>query len=145
MNKLRIRPSTPVDAHQTALMCAAAALEKKAFALTLLNVKDLAGYADYFLFGSGSSTRQVTAIAEKIHTTMKKAGLRPLGVSGIREGSWALIDLGDVIVHIFHDPVREFYDLEAFWGDAPIENIDSEQLTGLLPRKRKLRELPDEE
>jgi len=130
---MRKRPPRPADSRQAARLCAAAALAKKAEDLLLLQVEELAGYADYFLLASGRSTRQAAAIAEHVAQVMKKAGMKPVGMDGMREGRWALIDFGDVVVHIFHAPVREFYDLESLWADAPRAELDLEALARLLP------------
>jgi len=116
-----------------ALMCMAAAHRKKALDLLLLDVGAISGYADYLLLASGRSTRQAGAIAEGIERTLKKAGIKPLGLDGIKEGRWALLDFGDVVVHVFHQPVREFYDLESLWSDAPRVEVDEATLESLLP------------
>jgi ribosome-associated protein len=85
-----------------------------------LDVRELAGYTDYFLLCSGSSDRQVAALAQHIEETIKKDhGALPLGVEGLREGRWALIDYGDVVVHVFLSSVREFYNFDRLWGGAP--------------------------
>lgn len=130
---LRIRPAKPETSAQIARLCAAAALDKKAEKLMLLNVSKLTGYTDYFLIASANSTRQVAAVADNMHLILKKAGIKPLGMSGIKEGNWALIDFGPVIAHIFYGPVREHYDLESLWADAPREEINPEELEGLIP------------
>lgn len=138
----RTRPIKPETSRQAALLCAAAALDKKAEQLCLLNVGSLSGYTDYFLIASASSTRQVAAVAENVHAVLKKAGIKPLGVSGIKEGQWALLDFGQVVVHIFYGPVREYYDLESFWADAPTEEIDEADLPNLAwarPRASRQR------
>lgn len=96
-----------------------AALGKKAEAPVLLDVRELTSVADAFLICSGRSNRQVSAIADHIKVEMKKHGIRPLNVEGVRDGHWVLIDYGDVVIHVFYDPVRSFYDLEGLWSDAP--------------------------
>jgi ribosome-associated protein len=101
-----------------------AALEKKGLEPVLLEVRELCSYASYLLLVSGRSDRQVDAIAEHIRETLGKRGLRPLGVEGLASGHWALLDFGDLIVHIFHHPVREHYDLEGLWIDAPRMPLD---------------------
>lgn len=128
------RPGTSLD---MAKLCAAAALDKKAMEPVLLDVARVTGYADYFLLLSGRSTRQAAAVANEIVRLLKQAGVRPLGTEGLREGSWALVDYGDVVVHVFHQPVREFYDLESLWGDAPVVDLDPAELEALLPRDRQ--------
>jgi len=97
-----------------------AALEKKALEPMLLEVKDHSSYTDYILLLSGRSDRHVQAVADAVLDAMKKArGLQPIGVEGKRDGHWTLLDFGDVVVHVFYHPVREFYDLEGLWIDAP--------------------------
>ncbi len=93
--------------------------DRKAVDLVILEVKDLSSFTDYFLICSGNSDRQVQAIASHVEEKMGQQGFRPLGVEGKREGHWILLDYGDVIVHVFYQPVREFYDLERLWSEAP--------------------------
>jgi ribosome-associated protein len=102
-----------------ALLSVNAALEKKATNLIILNVKEMSSLADYFVICSGNSDRQVQAIASAIEETLKKAGRLPIGVEGERAAKWVLLDYGDVIFHIFYEPVREFYDIERLWTDVP--------------------------
>ena len=129
----RSRPQKPRDTKDIALLCMAAARRKKAFDLLLLDVGGISGYADYLLLASGRSTRQAGAVAEGIARALKKAGIKPLGQDGLKEGRWALLDFGDVVVHVFHQPVREFYDLESLWSDAPRVEVDGTLLDSLLP------------
>ncbi len=95
-----------------------AAISKKAFGVVVLDVHDLTSIADAFIICSGRSNRQVTAIAENIRTFLKEHGKKPISVEGIREGHWVLMDYGHVIIHVFYDSVRRFYDLEGLWADA---------------------------
>lgn len=106
------------------LMSVNAALEKKARRISILNVKKVSSISDYFIVCSGSSDRQVQAIASFIEETLKKEGKRPLGIEGERIGKWILMDYGDIIIHIFYEPVRDFYDLERLWTDVPRVDID---------------------
>jgi ribosome-associated protein len=96
-----------------------AVLGKKALDVVILNVGDLTSLADTFIICSGRSNRQVTAIAEYIRTALKKEGLTPLSIEGLKEGHWVLMDYGDIVIHVFYDSVRRFYDLEGLWADAP--------------------------
>jgi len=93
-------------------------LGKKAFDLVVLDVRDLTSVADAFILCSGRSNRQVTAIAEYIQKDLKQQKKKPLSVEGAREGHWVLLDYGEVVIHIFYEPVRRFYDLEGLWVDA---------------------------
>jgi ribosome-associated protein len=101
------------------LLCLKAAVEKKAQDPVLLELKGLSSFTDYFFLCSGKSDRQVQAIAQAIEEGLKKKGIRPLGQEGTLEGKWILLDFEDVVVHIFLEPVRKFYDLEGLWIDAP--------------------------
>ncbi|MBI4495836.1 MAG: ribosome silencing factor [Deltaproteobacteria bacterium] len=101
------------------ILCAQAALDHKAIDLAILEVKNLSSFTDYFIICSGNSDRQVQAIASHIEEKLGRQGLHPLGVEGKREGRWILLDYGDVVIHIFYDPIRQVYDLERLWSDAP--------------------------
>jgi ribosome-associated protein len=90
----------------------------KALDVVVLDVRKVASFADGFIICSGRSHRQVTAMAEHIEQDLKAQGIRLLGMEGLREGHWILMDYGDVIIHIFYEPVRVFYDLEGLWSDA---------------------------
>ncbi len=87
--------------------------------LAILEVKNLSSFTDYFVISSGSSDRQVQAIASHIEEKLGRQGLQPLGIEGKRDGRWVLLDYGDVVIHIFYHPIRELYDLERLWSDAP--------------------------
>ena len=100
-------------------MCINASLEKKAKDLVILNVNEISAFADYFIICTGGSDRQVRAIASAIQENLKKAGIMPLGVEGEAAGAWILLDYEDVIIHVFLDTVRSFYDLERLWSEAP--------------------------
>ena len=107
-----------------ARLCLKVIKERKALTPVLLEVGKLTSVADYFLIASGNSTRQVQAISRHMARRMREEGLRAHGVEGEQEGQWVLIDYGDVVVHIFYDPVREFYDLEGFWIEAARIEMD---------------------
>ena len=95
-----------------------AVLGKKAMNVVALDVGELTSYADVFIICSGRSNRQVSAIAEFIQSDLKKHKIRPLSVEGTKDGHWVLLDYGHVVIHVFYEPVREFYDLEGLWVDA---------------------------
>ena len=121
--------SSPTDATQeafaTAQLALEAALDKKALEPVLLNVQELCSYTSYLLIVSGRSDRQVDAISEGIREQLSKDHrIKPLGVEGIGSGQWALLDYGDVVIHVFYHPAREYYDLESLWVDAPRVAID---------------------
>ena len=95
-----------------------AVMGKKALDVVVLDVRELTSFSDRFLICSGRSNRQVSAIAEHIQVTLKKHAIKPLSVEGKKEGHWVLLDYGHVVVHVFYEPVRAFYDLEGLWIDA---------------------------
>ncbi|MDP8256681.1 MAG: ribosome silencing factor [Candidatus Alcyoniella australis] len=98
------------------------ASDKNAEEIVVLNVSGLCSFADYIMICHGSSDRQVQAIADNIETEMKHRGDQALGCEGKTQGHWALIDFGEIIVHVFYEPVRRFYDIEGLWPDA--ERLD---------------------
>ena len=95
-----------------------AASEKKAENLVVLDLQELTSIADAFIICSGRSNRQVNAIADAIVARLKKNKIKPLSVEGTREGHWILLDYGHVVIHVFYEPVRQFFDLEGLWADA---------------------------
>ena len=99
--------------------CAQLALENKAIDLVVLELIGTTSLADYFLICSGTSERQTQAMADHIERSLKQRGILPRGVEGRTKGKWILMDYGDVIVHIFQESERAFYDLEALWADCP--------------------------
>ena len=106
--------------------CAAFALDKKAFNVRILDFRKISSLTDFLVIASGSSDRQVKAAAESVNLGLKKEyDTMPLAIEGLNEGRWVLIDYGDVMVHIFHEPVRLFYDLAGLWCDA--EEIQTEE------------------
>jgi len=116
---------------EKARLCLKTIQERKALEPVLLHVEALTSVADYFLITGGSSTRQVQAIARHLRETLRKAGVRPFGTEGEQEGQWVLMDYGDVIIHIFYQPLREFYDLEGLWIEAP--QVDTEDPAQEVP------------
>lgn len=107
------------DSRETALLCVRFALEKKAYDLVVLEVGELTSLADYFVICTGRSDTQVQAIAQSVDENLGRMGRHPLSREGQAIGHWVLLDYGDVIVHVFYEPVREYYDLERLWGHAP--------------------------
>jgi ribosome-associated protein len=91
---------------------------KKAIDPIILDMREIASFADYFVICSGKSDRQVRAIADHIEVILKQRHILPNHVEGLETGQWVLMDYDDVIVHIFFEPVRAFFDIEGFWSDA---------------------------
>ncbi len=103
-----------------------AALSKKAVNPMLIRLARLTSLTDYFLIVSAGSAKQVKAIAEAIMEDANHRGISRLSAEGVQHGTWGLLDYGDVIVHIFQKAVREFYDLEGLWAEAPREKFPDE-------------------
>jgi ribosome-associated protein len=92
----------------------------------LLEVTEFCSFADYFIICSGGSRRHVLALAQHLEEAMARAGLKPLGVEGLEEGQWVLLDYNTMVIHIFMQPRREFYNLEDLWSEAPKTPIDTD-------------------
>lgn len=98
----------------------------------VLDMSRISSYCDAFVVCHASNRRQVRAIAEGVVDDLRGQGRRLVGAEGMEASRWILIDFGDVIIHVFDDSMRGFYDLEALWGDAP--RIEIPGITGELPR-----------
>ncbi|MGE5446494.1 MAG: ribosome silencing factor [Ignavibacteriales bacterium] len=108
-----------IKSKEKAIILAHAAQEKKAQDMEVIEIKALSDIADYFLVCSADSDRGVKTIVDNIEQKLKEMGERAIGVEGYTEGKWVLIDAADVVVHVFYEPVRRFYDIEGLWIDAP--------------------------
>ena len=113
------KPRRTIDAREAAALCARIADERKADDIIVLDLNGISPVADYFVIASGVTARQLKAISRDIEKEMKARHATRLGVEGFTEGHWILLDYGDLIVHLFLKDLREFYDLEMLWGDAP--------------------------
>lgn len=95
-------------------------MDRKALDVITLDITGRSSYADYLVIASGTSDRHVQSIAEVVESTLaKEDGVRSMGREGLREGQWALIDFGGVVLHVFHQFTRESFDLESLWKTAP--------------------------
>lgn len=103
---------------EKARLIAEAAREKLAEDIVALDVRQAVSFADTFILATGRSDRQVRAIGDAIAEALAREGEKPLGIEGYEEGRWLLMDLGDVIVHVFQPEVRRHYDLERLWSEA---------------------------
>jgi len=102
-----------------ALAAARAAAEKQGDRIAVLDVRELIVITDYFVIASASSERQARTIMEEVERSLRDLGVKPLRREGQTEGIWILLDYVDVVVHVFREEERDFYDLERLWGDAP--------------------------
>ena len=98
---------------------ARAAWEKKAERPLVLEVREKSDVTDYFVVCSANSDRGVRTIVESVERELKKRAISILGTEGLSEGRWVLLDLADVVLHVFYEPLREFYDIEGLWIDTP--------------------------
>ena len=105
-------------ARELALAIGEAALDKKALDVEIIDVTGKVDYADFVVVMSATSDRQANAIAKNIDTELSRRGTRANSIEGLPQGAWVLMDYGDVVVHIFHQDTRGYYDLEALWYDA---------------------------
>ena len=97
----------------------AAIWDKKGFDVRAYDVREVLDYTDCMVICSGSSDRQANAIADNVVNEVRtKTGEKPVSTEGMRDGRWALIDFGDVVVHVFHRPVRDYYELDRLYADA---------------------------
>lgn len=97
----------------------------------ILNIKKLSTVSDYLVICSAESERQVQAIVNAVEEGLRNGGERPLGIEGAAEGKWALMDYNDVVVHVFLEHIRSFYDLEGLWAEAPATEVaDKLKLSG---------------
>ncbi len=120
-------PNITLTSRERAIKCAALALDKKALDVRVLEIGRLSSIADYLVLATGRSDKQAQAIADSVKQGMKKFG-KVLDVEGMTEGKWVVIDYGDVIVHIFQEEQRRYYDLDELWSAAPAVAIPEEFL-----------------
>jgi ribosome-associated protein len=112
-----------------AQLAASYAADKKAIDLTVLDLRGVSSYTDFFVLCSGNTDRQAKAIHDAVHEGLKKDhGQLPRRVEGLGEARWILMDYFDVVVHVFVPEVREFYRLEQLWGDVPRVDVALEEV-----------------
>lgn len=115
-----------LTSRERALRCAALALDKKALDVKILEIAHISSIADYLVLATGTSDKQTQAIAESVKKGLKKFG-KILDLEGVREGKWIVMDYGDVLVHVFHEELRSYYDLDGLWAEAPLVEIPPQQ------------------
>ena len=99
-------------------LCYNAMVDKKAEEVLILDLRGITNIADYFMICHGSSVRQVQAIADNLEKVMRKSGNKSFHVEGKAKGNWVLMDLHDLVIHVFHESARSLYSLERLWSDA---------------------------
>ena len=124
----------PYD-HSITTLAISSALDQKALDVRAVRVSEQTSIADYFVIVSGTSERHVVGIANKIERNLREAKQKPLSVTGKEKGEWVVIDYGDLVVHVFFEPSRQFYNFDELWAEAPPLKLSEE----LAKQVRKLR------
>jgi ribosome-associated protein len=115
---------TPGESDERVARFCSALVAKKALDVIVLDISALSSVADAFILASAYSRLAVQALADAVRETAREAGERPLRSEGQSEGRWICLDFGDVVVHLFLDEVRHYFDLERLWGDAPARRFE---------------------
>ena len=131
----RTTPPKPSLSHEQAVFIAQTAKDKKAEDVLILEVGDLTSLADYFIFASGESERQVRGLAAVIEKSMATQYHTQPVIEGKDTANWILLDYGDIIVHIFRSDIRQYYALEKLWADAPQIEIPETEHPLSAPRQ----------
>jgi ribosome-associated protein len=125
---MKAQAKIPQDTQIRVREAVAAAEDRKAIDLKVLHLARISDFTDYFIICSGTSERQVQAIANGIEERLREDGARPLHIEGYNRGQWVLLDYGDLVIHVFDGQTRGFYALERLWADAP--DVTQNFLTG---------------
>ena len=118
------------SARECALLAAKAADEKKATDIMIQEVGAITSMCDYFVIATAANNRQVDAIIEEIEKKLREeGGIKPASREGLQEGTWALLDYGDIVVHVFQPEARDYYRLEDLWNDCPVIDLKEAGIT----------------
>jgi ribosome-associated protein len=142
--KIGKKDSSGITSREKAETLLRAALSKKAFDPALIRLDRFTSYTDFFLIVSARSARQVTAVAEAVLKDARERKIERYSHEGVSQGNWALLDYGDVIVHVFLESTRDFYDLEGLWAEAPRERF-SDSLQQEITAAREPEEEADDD
>lgn len=104
---------------ERAILCARVAADNRGRDIVVLDMTELVKWVDYLVVGTASSRRQMAAISDAIEAALKPLGETKLGSEGYEQGNWIALDFGDILVHLFNDDKRAYYEIEHLWGDAP--------------------------
>ncbi|MGH7754145.1 MAG: ribosome silencing factor [Gemmatimonadales bacterium] len=116
----RLKPAAPQPPADVIRAVGAALADRKAIEVTVLDLRGLSGATDFFVIASGTSDTHVRGIADHVLSALGPKGIKPHHVEGLEGGRWVLLDYIDFVVHLFHPELREFYQLERLWSDAPV-------------------------
>lgn len=140
--KKRTAPSRKrIESKDKSLLLAQLMRDRKAQDVVVLDLTKLVSYTDYFVICTGRSDRQVQAIAEHLEKELRDRKMKPRAVEGFSAARWVLMDFEDVVVHIFQKQVREFYDLEGLWSDAPRLQLPPEPEADDAVQEEEMEEL----
>ena len=118
------------SARECALIAAKAADQKKATDIMVQEVGAITSMCDYFVIATAANNRQVDAIVEEIEKQLREeGGIKPASREGLEEGTWALLDYGDIVVHVFQPEARDYYRLEDLWNDCPVIDLKEAGIT----------------
>lgn len=145
MRRPSLKPQTEKESKEKAEILLRAALSKKALNPVLIRLVGLTSLADYFLIVSARSSKQVKAVAEAVMMDARQHKFPRYSSEGVNQGNWALLDYGDVVVHIFQQPIRVFYDLEGLWAEAPRETFSASLLSEIEAATETAAEEEEEE
>jgi ribosome-associated protein len=112
------KTETP-DGKSRAILCAQTAADTRGRDVVVLDMRDVVKWVDFIVIATGSSRRQIAAIADEIEAALSQLGETKTGIEGYELGSWIVLDYGDLLIHVFNDEKRDYYQLEHLWGDAP--------------------------
>jgi len=126
-----------LDSNTLANNIAELIFNKKGYDVRIIDLRELVSFTDYFVICSADSDTQVKAIADEIDKSLRDEGLKCWHKEGYRALSWVLLDYVDVVVHVFKKEMREFYNLEKLWGDAPVIKIEDPALVKMNKAKEK--------
>ncbi|MFA5183797.1 MAG: ribosome silencing factor [Syntrophales bacterium] len=141
-------PSTPLTPAALLELAVRTIVAHKGIEPVVLEVEKFCSFADFFILCSGGSRRHVLALAQHLEEALSQAGVKPLGVEGLEEGQWVLLDYNSLIIHIFLEPLRDFYNLEDLWSEAPRTPIDTDNYspnTSLSPQEPATYDATDPE
>tara|TARA_B100000609_G_scaffold171656_1_gene146749 strand:+ start:9941 stop:10396 length:456 start_codon:yes stop_codon:yes gene_type:complete len=125
--------TTSIDSRELALKICEWVHDKKGRNLRLYSVAEACSYADYIVICSGTSDRHISAMADDIKVSAKKFGRTLIGTEGANQGHWVLLDFGDLVVHLFYEPVREYYELDRLWSDHRVSTQDASKYDASAP------------
>ncbi len=113
-----------MEAKDMARLAVAMLEDRKAVDVKVINIEKVSSLADYFIIASGTNRNQVQAMADNVEEALEKEGVHPKNIEGYRTANWILMDYGDIVIHLFDEENRLFYDIERIWRDGTPENLE---------------------